>query len=566
MTDSEGNGESRPLTVLHVDGDPGVRERVAAALPRERPSLAVRSAASAADALDRLDGVDCVLAAHAAATDGRSLLDALRSTHPDLPVVVYTPTRDDDVAATAIAAGATDVVPAPTGPGGDAVLATRVRNAAAGFRAARALDAQQDRFRKLVEYSSDVVSVVDANGVFRYLSPAARHVFGHDPADLVGEWGFGYLHPDDRPAAVETLAEAVADPTYTPTISFRFRHPDRGWVVLENTGRNLIDDPAIEGFLINSHDVTERVEHATALQRQRDRLAEFAGVVSHDLRNPLAVAGGSLALIEATGDPAHVADARAALERMEAIIDDLLTLAREGDDLGALGAVSLAGVAEAAWASVDTGEALLTVDTSLTVEADEGRLQRLLENLFSNAVSHAGPRVHVRVSDGPSGGEGDAVASPADGSDGGARDTGPTGAFAVADDGPGVPASDRDRIFDYGVSSQGDHTGFGLAIVRRVAEAHGWTVAVRDAPGGGAEFVFSGVRLVDDGPDDARVRGSSGEARSPSGRDAGDPDPGSGPGTGRDDGPDPVPDDPRDATTRTWGPDPDDDGRPRRGR
>jgi signal transduction histidine kinase len=66
--------------------------------------------------------------------------------------------------------------------------------------------------------------------------------------------------------------------------------------------------------------------------------------------------------------------------------------------------------------------------------------------------------------------------------------------FAVGDDGPGIAPADRERILDYGVSSDPDRTGFGLAIVRRVAEAHGWTVSVTDGPAGGAMFAFADVR------------------------------------------------------------------------
>jgi PAS domain S-box-containing protein len=483
MTDDASTEQFR---VLHVDDDAGVRDLVASFLPRERPALAVRSFASTTEALDALDGVDCVVSDYEMPEmDGLAFLRRVRDSNPTLPFVLYTAAGSEQLAAEAISAGVTDYFPKSTTTEQYALLANRVQNYATQYRTARAMDDQQRRFRKLVEHSSDVVSIVDANGVFQYLSPAATRVFGYDPADLVGEVGFDYLHPDDVEYAAETLFEAIADSSYLPTITFRFAHPEKGWVVLENTGRNLLDDPVVGGFLINSHDVTERVAKVAELERQRDRLAEFAGVVSHDLRNPLSVASGNLSLLEQTGDTTHATRVRHALARMESIIDDLLTLAREGESISTLAPVSLPEVAEAAWQSVDTESARLTVDTSLVVLADAGRLQQLLENLFSNAVAYTGPTAHVRVFD---------LREGRDRPTNGQRVRTAVRGFAVGDDGPGIAPADRERILDYGVSSDPDRTGFGLAIVRRVAEAHGWTVSVTDGPAGGAMFAFADVR------------------------------------------------------------------------
>jgi PAS domain S-box-containing protein len=518
MTDTQPDGVGT-LRVLHVDDDERVRDLVRTLLVRERPTLDVVSVDSVQAGLDRLPGTDCVVSDYQMpGDDGLAFLRAVRERDPKLPFVLYTAAGSEEVAAEAISAGVTDYLQKSTAPEQYALLATRVHGFATQYRTARAIARQGRRFRKLVEHSSDVVSIVDASGVFQYLSPASRHVFGYDPDDLVGEVGFDYLHPDDVEYAAEELARAIGDPSSRPVITFRFAHPERGWIVLENTGRNLLDDPDIGGFLINSHDVTERVDRAAELERQRDRLGEFAGVVSHDLRNPLSVATGNLSLLETTGDVSHAAVVGDALERMEAIIDDLLRLAREGDELATLAPVSLRTVAGAAWRSVDSRDATLTVDTTAVVAADRGRLQQLLENLFSNAVAHAGPTTHVRVVDvwgdrerdgRPDAVDGVAAADGAGGGgvepNGGADGDGTTEAdgevpsgFAVVDDGPGIAQGDRERIFEYGVSSSADRTGFGLAIVRRVAEAHGWTPVATTDPDGGARFEFRGVRLADE--------------------------------------------------------------------
>ena len=205
------------------------------------------------------------------------------------------------------------------------------------------------------------------------------------------------------------------------------------------------------------------------LARQNQRLEEFASVVSHDLRNPLNVAEGRLQLArEDDGDDSpHLDQVASAHERMESLVDDLLALARNGQSVGDTEPVGLAPLARETWEGIDgDADAALRVEGDLgSVDADESRLRELFENLFRNAVDHAGAGVAV-------------TAGPLDDRAG----------FYVADDGPGIPSDDRDQVFSRGFTTASDGTGFGLAIVRDIAEAHGWTVSVHEAAGGGARF------------------------------------------------------------------------------
>ena len=210
-------------------------------------------------------------------------------------------------------------------------------------------------------------------------------------------------------------------------------------------------------------------EREQALLRQNERLEEFAGVVSHDLRSPLTVAKGNAYLVRETGEDAHLDELEAALDRMEQLIDDLLTLARQGESVDETEPVPTADVVEAAWRSVDTADATLDLGGVDDIEADSGRLQQLLENLFRNAVEHGGEDVTVGV--GPM-----------------------TGGFYVEDDGVGLPDGEYDRLFETGFTTDQNHgTGFGLSIVEQIAEAHGWTIRVAESDEGGARFEFTGV-------------------------------------------------------------------------
>ncbi len=214
----------------------------------------------------------------------------------------------------------------------------------------------------------------------------------------------------------------------------------------------------------------ERRAAARELRRQNDRLEEFVSAVSHDLRNPLDIANGYLDLIEAElADEAdlgtvaeHVETVDDAVDRMVAIVEDTLTLARQGRTVDEFEELSLAAIARRSWEGVDTADASLEVPGDRGLLADGDRLRQVFENLYRNAVEHAGEGVTVVV---------------------GPTDRG----FYVADDGPGIPREEREQVFEHGYTTD-DGTGFGLAIVERIVDAHGWSIDVGEGDRGGARF------------------------------------------------------------------------------
>jgi len=201
------------------------------------------------------------------------------------------------------------------------------------------------------------------------------------------------------------------------------------------------------------------------LERQNEQLEQFASVISHDLQNPLNVISGYLELAIETGNLDRLDPAVDAAARMEEMLDDLLTLAREGRAVGETQEVDLKPIVEEAWENVETHDGSLTIeglDDIETVEADDSRLQEAFENLFKNAIVHAGEDVDMRV-------EADA------------------GTVHVADDGPGIPPDKRDVVFEYGHTG-GNGTGLGLAIVRSIIEGHDWEISAAESEEGGARF------------------------------------------------------------------------------
>ena len=243
----------------------------------------------------------------------------------------------------------------------------------------------------------------------------------------------------------------------------------------------------------------DQLDQKQQLRETNDRLAEFASIVSHDLRNPLSVAKAGVDVAKrGVGDGNSLDRVERAHDRMTTLIDDLLTLAQEGTDLDedALESVSLAAVAEDTWDGVATEDATLTVTATDTVVADQSRLRQLLENLFRNSIQHGSPGDRSQVVDA---GEmaADDTEPVVDDVD---HDTAVTvhvgdlsGGFYVEDDGPGIDPAVRETIFEPGYTTHDDGMGFGLRIVRTVAAAHGWDVSVTDGAAGGARFVFTGV-------------------------------------------------------------------------
>ncbi|GAA3867276.1 hypothetical protein GCM10022627_17390 [Haloarcula argentinensis] len=226
----------------------------------------------------------------------------------------------------------------------------------------------------------------------------------------------------------------------------------------------------------------ERSSHE--LERQNERLDEFASTLSHDLRNPLTVARGHVELLATRlSDPetdsadlqSHIEKLEDAHDRIESIIDDVLTLTRKGASVEETAPVPLEAVVTDAWDNIDNKRASIEVAGSRTIDADRARLLRALENLFRNAIDHVGPDVAVTV---------------------GLTEHG----FYVADDGPGIPTDAVDNIFEYGHTTSEDGTGLGLSIVKTIAEAHGWRVYIDTTYPDGAMFVFADV-FSEDEPD-----------------------------------------------------------------
>ncbi|PSQ57313.1 PAS domain-containing sensor histidine kinase [Halobacteriales archaeon SW_8_68_21] len=325
------------------------------------------------------------------------------------------------------------------------------------------------RYETILESLDDGVYAIRSDGTIVYVNERYAEMKGVDRSALLGTDIYEWVSDETGEQALAERAAMREEGRDAGTVEYEFESVDGdtfpaemrfGWV-----GPDGDEEVGRVGVI---RDISDRKRRERELERQNERLDAFASIVSHDLRNPLNVARGRLELAREESDPRHLDDVERAHERMETLIDDLLTLARDGEDAGDLEPVDLDTLVRECWEGVGTAGASLRVEADLMVRADRSRLRQVLENLIRNAVDHGGADVTVVVGD----------------LDGG---------FYVEDDGPGIPESDRDRVFEGGYTTDPDGTGFGLEIVSEVAAAHDWSVRAAEGTGGGARFEFTGV-------------------------------------------------------------------------
>src|SRR6266545_4786347 len=131
-----------------------------------------------------------------------------------------------------------------------------------------ALRASEERFRSLVQNSSDVITILDADGSPRWHSESVRRVLGYDPEKLLHSREWTLVHPDDRDRVAGFVAEAALRPGVTAATSWRVRHRDGTWLHTETVAANLLDDPNVGGLVLNTRDVSERKELEDQLVHQ----------------------------------------------------------------------------------------------------------------------------------------------------------------------------------------------------------------------------------------------------------------------------------------------------------
>jgi PAS domain S-box-containing protein len=363
---------------------------------------------------------------------------------------------------------------------------------------------REERFRALVENSSDVTAIASADGVLQYVSEPVVRVLGRTAEEVTGTSGFDLVHEDDLGRAHAAFGRCLEQPGSPTLVNVRGRHTDGSWRHLEAVAVNHLDNPAIAGVVVNFRDVTERVRAEEEKRRLEEQLRQaqrieavgrLAGGVAHDFNNLLAVILGyaNLALgrcDDATAVRRNLEQIRRASERAASLTRQLLAFSRRqvlvpevldlGDVVGEVRRMLARLIGEDV-------EVVTEVAPDLGhVKADPGQVEQVLMNLAVNARD-AMPgggllRIAVRNQDLDAAFVREHM---------GSRE-GPHVVLEVADSGLGMDEEVRSRIFEpfFTTKEKGKGTGLGLATVYGIVKQSGGYIDVETGLGRGARFLI----------------------------------------------------------------------------
>jgi PAS domain S-box-containing protein len=167
----------------------------------------------------------------------------------------------------------------PANAAGAAVVVVS-RDVTERLAAEEALRKREALYRALLTHGTELIAILNAAGELLYQSPSGKSAFGYDSEALLGTSVFELLHPDDLVYGKQVFEAAVADPTTTRVAEVQFRRGDGGWAVGECTVTNMLDNPAVQGIVVNTRDITERAQAVSALRESERRFrAVFEGAL-----------------------------------------------------------------------------------------------------------------------------------------------------------------------------------------------------------------------------------------------------------------------------------------------
>jgi len=349
------------------------------------------------------------------------------------------------------------------------------------------------RVAALVQNSSDLIMLVDADLVIRYATESVARSLGHPLEDLIGRPAYTLAEPDQQELVREFYAGLAQRPGKSVTAEWRMQRADGGTTDFEATVTNLLANPSVRGIVVTAHDITNRKALEVGLKRQVEELeeldrirSEFVASVSHELRTPLTNIIGEIELLvdgdrgELSSCQAHGVDAiNRNSERLLLLVDDLLMLSRieSGEVRLHLEPTPVKRLVDDVRSQVQPAAEAKAIALTLECGTDAGRmmadreqLDKALANLVSNAVKFTPESGSVSFT---------------------ARRIGHDMEFVISDNGVGIPVDEQVRLFtrffrssaSTRLATQG--AGLGLVIVKQIVEAHGGNIGVVSAPGQG---------------------------------------------------------------------------------
>jgi|GEM_PF-1896610 len=360
----------------------------------------------------------------------------------------------------------------------------------------RALQESEERLKFLIKNSSDFISIIDAEGKYRFVSPSVRAITGFLPEELIGRNFIEFVHPEERDYAFSVYCDCLSIPEKKVSIQFNSRKKEGGYVILEAIGQNLLHIPGIMGLVFNVRDITERKHNEKELIAAKEKAEEmnrakssFFANMSHELRTPL---HGILGLAQILEESIRDEEQKQLMEmisksgkRLMDTLNMILTLSRAESSKQEINykVVDINSSAHNAiklFESVANEKNLYLRFTSesevLLLKTDEQMLDVLLNNMIDNAIKYT-EKGGAEISTGLKIYKGSQYA-----------------VIKVSDTGIGISENNLAVIFDEfrqvseGFNRSFEGTGLGLSIMKKYVELLHGEIFVESEIGKGTTF------------------------------------------------------------------------------
>jgi len=361
--------------------------------------------------------------------------------------------------------------------------------------AEEALRRREEYFRSLIENTSDMILIQNADGTIRYISPAVERVLAYSPEEMVGKHPREFFHPDEAPSLEAIFADAIQKPGFTAVADFWLRRKDGSWAAIEGVGKNLLHNPAVGGFVASLRDITERkqLEERLRQSQKMEAVGKLAGGVAHDFNNILTTITGYSDLVLSRlneSDPLFkdVFEIRKAGERATSLTRQLLAFSRRQVLQPKVIRVNrvIAEMDRMLQRLIGEDIDLVTVlDAQLgCIKVDPGQIEQVVLNLAINARDAM-----------PNGGRLTIETSNVELDEAYARRhtdvlPGPYVLIAVSDTGCGMDEGTKSRIFEpfFTTKEVGKGTGLGLSMIYGIVRQSGGHIWVYSEAGRGTTF------------------------------------------------------------------------------
>lgn len=360
-----------------------------------------------------------------------------------------------------------------------------------------ALKYSEEKFRFLIQHSSDVVMINNLDSKISYVSDSISNVTGYSPEEVINKHSFYFVHPDDISLLEQYHISVLNNPGKPIPVTYRRKKKDGDYIWCEGTAINLLYEDQVKGIVINLRDVTERKNYEEALKLSNEELKKsnaeldrFVYSVSHDLRAPLCSMLGILEIAEAEVDDndtlEYLSMLKSSIKKQDGFICDILDYSRNSRLGIKREEIDFDMMLEDIVNNLKYMNASSNADIRISVQreapyySDRSRIQVVLNNLVSNALRYSNPASKEHWVDITIGTAGNQIK------------------LTVKDNGVGIGKKEQKNVFNmfYRISKDSVGSGLGLYIVKETVDKLQGTIKLISEPGVGTEFTILIPNLI----------------------------------------------------------------------